>query len=351
MLVNIQFLRFLAALAVVLFHMDPLFKSSHSIFHTHLFGFAGVDVFFVISGFIMWHTTRNSQSFDDASRFLKRRFVRIYTGYWPYFLIALVLFWVLDPLALEKKSGVESFLLTPMPISERLIPVSWTLTFELFFYVLFSALMLLDRKWLPYIVSALVLLLIAVNTLGWMFFSFYTAEFLRETPRLLRIIISPYVIEFLLGCLLCHYATVGHLRWGAVSLLLSLLLFAGGGYLNAEVFENRMDTGYFVVQRVAVFGLAAVLLVYGAVALESRQLLLFPKVSLLLGGASYSLYLSHTLIIDLFARTGLVQTSGSLPTWIIWAILLLIIILYSVFHYLYVERPFYAAGRRLLVDR
>ena len=82
MLINIQFLRFAAALAVVVYHAgkhvaatgaDPgwLFRAGEAV------GFAGVDVFFVISGFIMFHTTRESAGAAAAAEFLKRRVARI----------------------------------------------------------------------------------------------------------------------------------------------------------------------------------------------------------------------------------------------------------------------------------
>jgi len=354
MLVNIQFLRFAAALFVVLYHIDPLFpvgSPMRNLLYARQYGFAGVDLFFVISGYIMWYTTQHSHGGSDAWRFLKRRLLRIYSGYWPYFAIALLLLFTLQPEWLAKKRLLESFLLTPMAIPERLIPVSWTLTFELFFYLLFAGLILLQRRWLPQVIAALVVALAVINVTGWLLFEFYTADFLRQTPRLLRIIISPYVMEFLLGSLLCHYTLQATLRWGVPLLLLGVALFLLGGYVNVQLFDARIDSGYFVLQRVALFGSAALCLVYGVVAIERQGRRPWPRASILLGGASYSLYLSHTLIIGLYARWGVVEAAAAMPGWLVWSGLILMILLYSVLHYLWVEHPLYLAGKRRFASR
>ena len=96
MLINIQFLRFVAAMLVVFFHCAAHLQASRQA-PGLLFGFgqsagfAGVDIFFVISGFIMAWTTADDRA-ADAVAFAKRRVARIYSGYWPFFLLALGLF-------------------------------------------------------------------------------------------------------------------------------------------------------------------------------------------------------------------------------------------------------------------
>ena len=143
MLINIQFLRFVAAMLVVVYHTSAhvraagvdqgaFFSLSESI------GFAGVDVFFVISGFIMAYTTHSAAGFDDGWSFFRRRVARIYSGYWPFFIIAWALFSWIRPEHVESASMWRSAIL--WPANELLIAVSWTLIFEMFFYVLFTLL-------------------------------------------------------------------------------------------------------------------------------------------------------------------------------------------------------------------
>ena len=142
------FLRFAAALAVVVYHAgkhvaatgaDPgwLFRAGEAV------GFAGVDVFFVISGFIMFHTTRESAGAAAAAEFLKRRVARIYSGYWPFFLFAALVFSRARPEHFAESNLLTSFLLWPMPLNQVLLDVSWTLSYEMYFYLLFTVLVLL----------------------------------------------------------------------------------------------------------------------------------------------------------------------------------------------------------------
>lgn len=88
---NIQTLRFLAAMWVFFHHMQTTgfgFKNSELLSLFIGMGFVGVDLFFVISGFIMSITTRNTEpGFSAASQFLLRRFSRIYAGWWPFFFL------------------------------------------------------------------------------------------------------------------------------------------------------------------------------------------------------------------------------------------------------------------------
>ena len=87
MLINIQFLRLAAAMLVVFYHTSAHVRSTGA--EQGLFfavndavGFAGVDIFFVISGFIMAHTSFGDSGGVAGWAFLRRRIARIYSGYW-----------------------------------------------------------------------------------------------------------------------------------------------------------------------------------------------------------------------------------------------------------------------------
>ena len=54
------------------------------------FGFAGVDIFFVLSGFILWTTNLGTKKPGQIFRYLYRRLARIFLGYWPFFGFAVV---------------------------------------------------------------------------------------------------------------------------------------------------------------------------------------------------------------------------------------------------------------------
>ena len=81
-IISIQYLRAIAALLVVFYHAIYQIKEYHSLFEGGIwrFGAAGVDIFFVISGFIMWVTTSGRPA--DPLRFIGRRITRIVPLYW-----------------------------------------------------------------------------------------------------------------------------------------------------------------------------------------------------------------------------------------------------------------------------
>ena len=143
MLVNIQFLRCVAAMLVVVYHASARMPSGEGpvswLFQAGTAtGFAGVDVFFVISGFIMAWTTFEKAGSEDGSDFARRRVARIYSGYWPFFILAAVVFAWARAGHFAESNLLKSFFLWPQPLNHNLLEVTWTLSFELYFYALFT---------------------------------------------------------------------------------------------------------------------------------------------------------------------------------------------------------------------
>ena len=155
----VQDLRGIAALAVVISHAMSLVQSYsvkygiadsrlNQFYHLNAVGTAGVDIFFVTSGFIMVYITRNkSAGLDAAGDFLVHRYKRIYPLYWLVTL-ALAAVYVIMPSSLHRDVQVDtrflqsSFLLfgseNSMGDFSPLVPVAWTLAYEIFFYNLFA---------------------------------------------------------------------------------------------------------------------------------------------------------------------------------------------------------------------
>jgi peptidoglycan/LPS O-acetylase OafA/YrhL len=171
---NIQILRALAASVVILFHTGFTFP------HLHSFGSFGVDVFFVISGYIMARILdpRSSASCDF---FLRRRILRIVPPYWFFTLCLFCLAWV-APQSMEatqvmhgtRADGMEllkSLLFIPYlkrsGYIQPLLCPGWTLNFEMFFYLCLAIGLLFSRRHAAWIGSAIVL----VTVLGTQRFS------------------------------------------------------------------------------------------------------------------------------------------------------------------------------------
>ena len=109
-------------------------------------GYAGVDIFFVISGYIMALTTAGSSpGMRSGALFLMQRFARIYSGWWPFFLIYLVYAAATGGIGPEKRL-LSSFFLWPTLLPHHLLPIAWTLSFELLFYAFTAAVLVLSRR-------------------------------------------------------------------------------------------------------------------------------------------------------------------------------------------------------------
>ncbi|CAN5290195.1 hypothetical protein BH11MYX1_BH11MYX1_52290 [soil metagenome] len=208
----VQALRGIAALAVVMFHVriwiaGPAFLD----IGPRLFdnGAAGVDLFFVISGFIMVHTTWGSPGGGrNAARFFAKRLARI----WPVYLVAAVAYLTATgelhrSFALKSglvrfgkslafypdKGGAPFFGWTPNG-------VGWTLNYEIWFYVLFALAMLAGRRrW--YVLCGLFVAFLVVIPYAYTGTVSADAYFnYKMFPRLLRLLGNSMVWEFLAGC-------------------------------------------------------------------------------------------------------------------------------------------------------
>lgn len=303
---SIQALRAFAAWLVVLYHLAETPDERWSVADGQanwlrfyrVIGFAGVDLFFVISGVVMMITCyHRSGNPAEVPRFLWRRASRVYPLYWFTTFAVLVAAWLVPSLAVRDKfaelSLMKSLLLWPQEDFPA-VAVGWTLTFELYFYVMFAALLLLPKK---YVRPAL--LLWAVTTLI-LFHEFDRPNFhtLRGNLKL-PLFASPLTLEFLAGCLIGWYVSERKLRLAAVNLWTGTALLLLVGYFVGNDYPDKSQYGLL---RVSVYGTAAALIVAGAVGLERQgRWKRLPGLTFW-GNASYSLYLSHIYVIALVAK-------------------------------------------------
>ena len=119
----------------------------------------------LISGFIMFHTTRESSGGAEAWKFVRRRLARIFSGYWPFFILAAAVFAWARPEHFAAANLVKSFLLWPAPLDQVLLDVSWTLSYEMYFYLAFGAMVMLAAATRTWILAGIFLLVTAYNLL------------------------------------------------------------------------------------------------------------------------------------------------------------------------------------------
>ncbi|GAA6210039.1 acyltransferase [Cognatishimia sp. WU-CL00825] len=281
---TIQYLRALAALAVVALHAGKRVQEAlPDMVTTGLsLGHAGVDLFFVISGFIMWSISHNKPS--DPIGFLLRRLIRIAPPYWVAILVWVAVVSVLNynwiTVTTPHVLGSLAFFPHYSPTFEtRIWPVlvpGWTLTYEMFFYLVFAAALLVATKQRLGLLVALFLGLVGAGF------------WLDPNQAWAVTYTSPLLLEFLGGCLI---AELWKRRPGSVARNL-LLLLAGFGLLIT--FGTHVDDAD-LAHRALVFGGPAVLITLGAVGLGRRV----PHLPWLerLGDASYAIYLFHLFLL------------------------------------------------------
>lgn len=333
---SIQVLRAFAAIGVVVFHTHGLVEDAG--WAARLFGaiarygLAGVDIFFVISGFVMVLTTRATPpNLAGALSFCKARFVRIAPLYWVITLSAILLAQTIPSIfgkELLPWHTAASFLFLPARDATGLIApvlsVGWTLNYEMWFYVTFAAALLMPRGRL----LALCCLLGCMAASAWLFGSDVVKAFYG----------SSIVAEFVFGSVLGAVYVSGRkvtLAAGCVLLLVAAATMALAPKVN--------DLNRFVV-----FGIPAVAVVAFALALESKVKwgAILPR----LGGASYSIYLTHMLALPVvleIAKT--LDSDRALPGSLIAGGVGLAVIGIGVGCYYMLERPLTNAAQRFFM--
>lgn len=358
MLINIQFLRMAAAMLVVFYHTSAHLRSTgadQGVFFAicDSVGFAGVDVFFVISGFIMAHTSLHTAGPRQAWSFLRRRIARIYSGYWPFFLLALLLFAWVNPGLIQNLDLFKNIIL--WPVYPLLLAVSWTLIFEMFFYLMFTVIISTTQSRRTALLCGLFLMMVVWSVYSEFVRNAYAQGQLEYMSIAEYYMFSPYLVEFLGGSLLAIWLAqpVAAGKKGTAWLLVGLgaAIFLSGGWINNHMFDGGIEQGYSIFYRVLVFGSAAMLLLAGVVRLEQCGLRAPLRFSLLGGGASYAIYLSHTLVLVGLQKLGFNEFAGGLGGWLTQAVyfaLTLTILGYSVLHFRWIERPLHNLFKRAL---
>ena len=358
---SIQALRGLAALLVALYHCAGIQKESLDPSRTTEIsllsgfwdrGYAGVDLFFVISGFIMVYVTHDkTYNIKDIGRFLYNRVTRIYPLWWVFALLMALYFLIsYGQAAPPDRSSeinslgylIKSLLLIPqhhMPI----LGVGWTLIHEVYFYIIFAAFLFFERKKLP----VLLVLWTILTLLGALMDLNNTSS--RDY---LSLVSSLLTLEFIAGAFAALLITQGIFRFEKTCLILGII-----SVILAMIFYTETDSDLTTWGRVVVYTVPFTLMIYGAVVFEKKGYLNYPKFLVSLGNWSYSLYLSHFLVfltirrvLEYAAPFLPEQLQFQAPGWIdnfVFSIVALVAtIIFSALCYRFIERPLLKLSRR-----
>jgi exopolysaccharide production protein ExoZ len=270
---SMQLLRGVAAIAVVIFHefgSSGLFK----------LGQHGVDLFFVLSGFIILYIHNRDIGIKKAVLpFLRKRLTRIFPIYWLVtfgYIILVTIFGHSESLDYI----IHSLLLLPQE-KDPIIGVAWTLEYEILFYLIFCILLFSRKIFYP---------VMGIWSLAIIFFFIFPVSF----PISIGLIFNPINLEFLFGCSIALIVLKNKIdfKWTIHFSIILIILSAVLQYYNI-----------LNMHRFIMWGIPFTLLILGLVKLEMKKQIYVPKALIYLGNASYSIYLTHLVTLLILEST------------------------------------------------
>lgn len=278
---NLQILRAFAAINVVMYHVIGT-SIAYGFEPNQLnllkgWGASGVDVFFVLSGFVMLHS--QLQKKRSAWNFFKFRLIRIVPIYWFVTMVAVASYFLIPSSGFNSDTPsiariLESlFFLSEAILGEYpILAVGWTLEWEMLFYLIFASSLIFSQWNKSYLFIFLFFIFIIITT----------SEFI--------------IIEFLYGMLIAYtynHFKIGHQQGLIVAIVGFVLLFGSIGSINQLHSEH-----FYNFYRVVNWGLPSFLIIFGLVYANQYKSPLLKY----LGDASYSIYLIHVLFISVYYK-------------------------------------------------
>jgi exopolysaccharide production protein ExoZ len=329
---TLQGVRGASALMVVFYHATPMVKSMPLFFHYAFgWGYCGVDFFFVLSGFILLYVHFDQVGHPEKlKKYFVKRFSRIFPAYWAVLAFVVPTCLVVSSSVSPEKKHIgyvaASFFLLPQ--WDPFLGVAWSLSCEVFFYLVF-ALLILNRKSFGAAVILWVVL-IAINLL-------------HPLPFPLDFLCQPRVAEFLVGMCIAW----GIHRGFRFTPRRSLTQIAAGVGICLIAGCTQIARGNGGNVFLLCFGLAAVLIISSLVSLELDGFISAGRGWLLLGDASYSIYLVHYPILLVMLRL----LPNHPPLNINWLLAIIAAVLGGIAFHLLIEKRVCKLARRSLESR
>lgn len=353
---SLQALRGVAAVLVVVFHGAAIWREMVG---TDAFagpwdrGWAGVDLFFVISGFVMvWVAGDRAAGVRTSARFLWDRVTRVYPLWWVFCSLMALYFMLAygQPASPATQTAdqawgmfARSMLLWPqgeMPV----LGVGWTLIYEMAFYGLFALLLLIPAKWRP------------VGLILWGAILLYQWNITPADSALpfswTGTLADQLCLEFLIGAAVAYFLKTVRVP---SSVALAIAVMGVASFIAAMMFVGGFDNVAMARNRVLAFGLPSGLILLGIISWEISGRGRTAGWLRRIGDASYTLYLSHFLVLlvlkRVFERVGLFTEISALSMAGFMIVGLFASVITSLILYRLIERPLLRLTRAPLAKR
>ncbi|MCB2295312.1 acyltransferase [Clostridium algoriphilum] len=281
---SIQIMRGIGAILIILFHSTTLYQIKFNISYLNgifKFGFIGVDLFFIVSGFILLYTRKK----ESVGKYLVKRFVRIYPLYWVILSCVIILMFIIPNAGNGGQKNIVFLLKNIFLIPDKslfMIPQAWTLSYEILFYLMFLTTMASNKK-IAKIVIELWTVGCLVNTIG----NFNNANLF------IKVMFNPVNLEFLIGgmiyFLIIKYKESITRKICNISIVVGLMLTC---FFATLIYFDKPYLSRILI------GLSLALIIFGVIVKNIKYECKYNKFLIYIGNASYSIYLTHFTLIS-----------------------------------------------------
>lgn len=324
----VQASRGLAILFVLIGHINLLFYSRYEYDWFDMGRWertGGVDFFFVVTGFMIYYLYhRHIGNSNKAAGFLLKRLIRIFPMLWIFTVLSAALYNLVPGIGNEYSAEVVLKSLILYPMKEPVLSSAWSLSHVVFFYLIFSCLMFSPKIFKPAAtVWALITVVLEIffrDSFSSFFFSFSTLEIVAGS------LVAYMMLTYRLG-----YST--------------LLIYLGlSGYLTNWL---NYIYSYTEIHAPLLYCISAMLIMLG-ISIKDRTSREIPKSISFIGDASYSIYITHGPLLQLYLfiyeKLHIVEAAGYFLS---MCIVILSTVLSACFIYKSLEKPMSQKLRQL----
>ncbi len=339
----LQILRALAAILImakhVLYEVDLISPIDFN-YGNYKHYVVGIDIFFVLSGFIMIYISQGVWGFQNAKEFFLRRVVRIVPIYWFYTavlaVIAVLIPQVLGNAEFLPLDFIKSLFFVPYVNTagdlQPLLANGWSLNYEMYFYLIFALCLLLPMPYSLLALSGYFLVTIFTNFAGaeGLFASFYS---------------RPIILEFLAGAII-GFLFLKNIRLPSWCFYIGVVFVVSA--VMALFFTDSLDAQGIGYNKPLVGILSVLLLVLP----KGAENLRMPRWGVKIGDSSYTLYLAHPFAIGAITQLVLLtNTESVIHPWFIFVVISAVSIYGSFIAYNLIEKPALKWSKKLVFSR